>query len=268
MVPYREDSALPSGRMVGRPQAYDQIGRGYATERRPDPRIASRIMDALGAASSVLNVGAGAGSYEPADRFVVAVEPSGVMLAQRPPGAAPAIRAAAEQLPVPSASFEAAMAILTVHHWSDRPAGYAELCRVSRHRVVLTFDPKVHNRHWFLREYVPEIARFEEQRAPSIDEIAYGIGATRVETVPIPHDCIDGFTVAHWRRPHAYLDPDVRRANSGLAQADPAVVERGIQRLREDLRTARWHEQHADILELTELDVGIRIIIGSSDQLQ
>jgi hypothetical protein len=251
-----------AARVVGQPETYDQIGLGYAEERHPDPRLARRITAALGGACSVLNVGAGAGSYEPADRFVVAVEPSGVMLAQRPLGAAPAIRAAAEQLPFPDASFEAVMAILTVHHWSDREAGYAELCRVSPHRVVLTFDPMVHNQNWFLREYVPDIALFEQQRAPSIDEIARGIGATQIESVPIPHDCTDGFTVAYWRRPHAYLDPNVRRGHSGIAQADPAVVERGIERLREDLSTGRWHETHASILELNELDVGIRIIVA------
>lgn len=245
-------------------EAYDQIGLGYAEERHPDPRIASRIADALGDAASVLNVGSGPGSYEPADRSVTAVEPSSVMLAQRPPGAAPGVQAVAEQLPFPDAAFEAVMAILTVHHWSDRAAGYAELCRVSPRRVVLTFDPHVHNQHWLLREYVPSIALFEEQRAPSIDEIAAGIGATHIETVPIPHDCTDGFTVAYWRRPHAYLDPDVRRGHSGLAHADPAVVERGLERLREDLDTGRWYETHADILELDELDVGIRIVIGSS----
>lgn len=243
--------------------AYDQIGVGYAEERRPDPRIMRRITRALGEASSVLNVGSGPGSYEPTDRPVVAVEPSTVMLAQRPRDAAPAIRAVAERLPFTDNAFDAVMAILTVHHWSDRAAGYAELCRVSPRRVALTFDPEVHNENWFLREYVPDVSMFEEQRAPSIDEIAEGIRATHIEPVPIPHDCTDGFTVAYWRRPHAYLDPAVRRGHSGLAQADPAVVERGVERLRADLDSGRWHKAHADILGLTELDVGIRILIGS-----
>jgi hypothetical protein len=239
-------------RVVDRLQPYDEIGHGYAEVRRPDPRIQARIMHALGAASSILNVGSGPGSYEPVDRRVIALEPSGVMLAQRPRGAAAAVQAVAERLPFPDAAF-------------DRRAGYAELCRVSPLRVVLTFDPQVHNQHWFLREYVPSVALFDEQHAPTIDEIADGINASYVETVPIPYDCTDGFTAAYWRRPHAYLDPEVRRGHSGIAQADPTVVERGLERLREDLETGRWYEAHPDILELAELDVGIRIVVGSSD---
>ena len=254
----------PAAEHAGRPSAYDLIGLGYAQVRRPDPRIASQILRALGSSASVLNVGSGPGSYEPTDRFVLAVEPSDVMLDQRPSDAAPAVRAVAEALPFPDSSFDAVMAILTVHHWKDRQAGYAELRRVSPHRVVLTFDPVVHRQHWLLREYLPSVALFDDRTAPSIEEIATGIEATRVETVPIPHDCTDGFTVAYWRRPHAYLDPDARRGQSGPAQADQAVINGGLERLRDDLATGRWHENHADLLELTELDVGIRIVIGSA----
>jgi hypothetical protein len=249
-------------RVIGRPDAYEKIGGGYSEQRRADARIARCILEALGSARTVLNVGAGSGSYEPSDRVVVAVEPSPVMLAQRPADAGPATRAVAEQLPIRSQSFDAALAILTVHHWSNRQAGYEELRRVASRRVVLTFDPQVHNQLWLFHEYLPEVARFEEQRAPSIEEVANGIGATRVEAIPIPHDCSDGFTVAHWRHPHAYLDPNIRRAHSGLAQADPAIIERGLARLREDLKTGRWHANHADLLDRTELDVGIRLVVA------
>lgn len=238
---------------------YDAIGRGYARYRRADPRIAAAVADGLGDARTVVDVGAGTGSYEPGDRPVVAVEPSQVMIAQRPsgPGAVPVVQAVAEQLPFPDDSFDAALVVLSVHHWADREQGYAELQRVARRRVVLTFDPRVHDQFWLIAEYLPEAAT-----TPSFEvaETAEGIGARRVIEVPLPHDCVDAVLPAHWRRPQAYLDPDVRAAASGLARLDPALVEERMQRLAADLASGAWHRRHADLLEADTYDAGFRLL--------
>lgn len=242
------------------PARYDEIGVGYALGRRTDPRWLAPVLDALGDAASVLDVGSGTGSYEPPDRRVVAVEPSAEMIRQRPPGAAPAVRAVAEALPFPPSAFEAALAVLTVHHWGDWRRGLDELRRVSRRQVVLAYDTARHNDFWLVREYVPEVAALELSR-PSAPEIAEYLGAASVLELPVPWDFTDGVFPAHWRRPEAYLDPAVRRACSALAQTSPAAVERGIDRLRADLASGRWHEEHADLLDLTEWDAGFRLIV-------
>ena len=185
---------------------YDTIGRGYARQRRPDPRIAAHVTAALGGARSVLNVGAGAGSYEPPDRRVVAVEPSGVMLAQRPPGAAPAVQARAEALPFPDRAFDATMAVLTLHHWADRARGLAECARVARERVVLlTWDPAASG-FWLTKEYFPAFIEADRRAFPCIASYAgaFGPGArVHVPAVPVPRDCVDGFLGAYWARPEA-----------------------------------------------------------------
>lgn len=240
---------------------YDRIGVGYARRRRDDPRFAEAIGRALGDAHRILNVGAGTGSYEPSDREVTALEPSEVMIRQRPPGRSPVVRGVAESIPFRDRSFDAALAVLTVHHWSDRWAGLAELCRVSRRRVILSFDPQVHNRLW-LMEYIPELAQLESVRAPSIAEIAEGINATSVIAILVPHDCLDGMTVAFWRRPAAYLDPEVRLGSSCLRQADPNAVGRGLDRLEADLRSGKWEQRYGQLLGLSELDCGLRLILG------
>ena len=186
---------------------YDRIGQGYAAVRREDPRLAAAIHAALGDARTVVNVGAGAGSYEPRDRDVIAVEPSPVMLAQRPVGAAPAVQATAESLPFADGAFDAAMAVLSDHHWPDRAAGLRELKRVaSRRAVVLQCDLEPMMDFWLVRDY---LTTFREAGMP-MAELAGHLGAQRIEPVPIPHDCRDGFMHAYWRRPHAYLDPEVR----------------------------------------------------------
>lgn len=243
---------------------YDRIGVGYASGRRDDPRFAEVIGRALGDATRILNVGAGTGSYEPPDREVTAIEPSEVMIRQRPPGRSPVVRGIAESIPFRDRSFDAALAVLTVHHWSDRAAGLAELCRVSRRRVILSFDPQVHNRLW-LMDYIPELAELESVRAPSISELAARINGTSVIAVPVPHDCLDGMTVAFWRRPAAYLDPEVRLGSSCLRQADPSAVERGLHQLEADLRSGTWQERYGHLLERSELDCGIRLIVGEDD---
>jgi SAM-dependent methyltransferase len=242
--------------------AYDLIGRRYATHRRPEPRFAEPLWRALGNARRILNVGAGTGSYEPPTASVrtVAVEPSAVMLAQRPAGAAPAVQAAAESLPFAGGAFDAVMAVLTVHHWSDWHAGLAELRQIAPRRVVLAYDVPRHNSLWLLADYLPSVAERELRRSPSIEEIADGIEADRVEVLPIPHDCIDGMTTAYWRRPEAYLDPVVRACCSGLAQADPALLDAAMARLAGDLRSGRWRARYGHLLELDELDLGYRLL--------
>jgi SAM-dependent methyltransferase len=249
-----------AGSVTGR-AAYETIGHGYVNRRVPDARIAAQIHASLGDAETVLNVGAGTGSYEPTDRRVVSVEPSELMLAQRPASAAPAIQGVAEALPIADDAFDVALAILTVHHWRDVDAGLRELRRVARQQVLFSFDLTRQPDLWFAREYVPASIAMEEGRAPGIEQLVGGLGGARVEPILIPHDCSDGFLGAYWRRPEAYLDPDVRASISSLAQLDQADVDPGVERLAADLASGEWHEQHADLLDLEELDLGYRLLI-------
>jgi SAM-dependent methyltransferase len=230
--------------------------------RREDPRLAARIRAALGDARSVLNVGAGAGAYEPADLEVAAVEPSAVMRAQRPPDAVPAIDAGAEDLPFPDRSFDAAMAILSDHHWGDRDRGLAELRRVARRRVVLlNADPDEVAESWLVRDYLPGFRRLVR---PGFDlaQTLDALGGGRIEPVPIPHDCTDGFMHAYWRRPQAYLDPQVRAGISVFHLLDRAEVERGVERLAADLASGEWERRNRDLLGLEELDLGYRLVVA------
>lgn len=238
---------------------YDRIGVGYAQRRRPDPRIAARIDAALDACGSVLNVGAGAGSYEPARRHVVAVEPSGEMVRQRAPGAAPAVQGTAERLPFRDRSFDAALAILTIHHWANRACGMAEMRRVARERVVIfTWDPE-HSGFWLVQQYFPEILARDRQTFPSLAEIEAAIGPAAASPVPIPADCIDGFLGAYWRRPERYLDASVRAGMSTFAKLDAAA---GLARLRRDIDEGRWDASNGALRELEELDVGYRLVVA------
>jgi SAM-dependent methyltransferase len=242
--------------------AYDEIGTVYARHRQPDPRIAAQIRAALGDARTVVNVGAGTGSYEFDDLDFVAVELSDVMLKQRAPGSAPAVQATAVQLPFPSMSFDAALASLTVHHWPDKVAGLREMCRVAERRVVFGFEVGLEQDYWLGREYLPEVTDLDYGTNLTPEQIAEAIGADRIEVVPVPHDCQDGFFCAYWRRPERYLDPTVRACISCLARLDDAVVERGMARLRDDLASGAWEERHADLLDNEELDLGYRLIIA------
>jgi SAM-dependent methyltransferase len=240
---------------------YDRIGVGYALGRRTDPRWLAPVLSALGSAASVLDVGSGTGSYEPPGRRVIAVEPSAAMIRQRPAAAAPVVRAVAEALPFATGTFDAALAVLTVHHWGDWRRGLAELRRVARRQVVLAYDTALHSDFWFVREYVPEVAALEASR-PSAPRIAEFLGAVSVTELPVPWNFTDGVFPAYWRRPEAYLDPAVRRSCSALAQTAPAAVDRGIARLRADLESGRWHAEHADLLDLPEWDAGFRLIVA------
>lgn len=235
---------------------YDTIGVGYADRRRTDPRWLAPIQAALGSAESVVNVGAGTGNYEPPS-VRLAVEPSLAMIRQRPPGAAPAVRAVAERLPVRHA--DATLAVLTVHHWTDWRGGLAELRRVSDRQVVLAYDAAIHAEFWLVREYVPEVAALEATR-PSAPGIAEELGADRVEVLPVPWDFTDAVFPAHWRRPEAYLDPGVRRSNSALAETAPEVVDRAMQALGADLASGAWAASHRDVLAAAEYDAGFRLI--------
>ena len=240
-------------------ELYDTIGQGYRRLRREDPRIAQRIVRALGDAASVVNVGAGAGSYEPRDRRLVAVEPSRVMIRQRAPSAAPVVQASAASLPFRDASFDAALAVLTIHHWPDLGRGLQELRRAARHTVViLTFDASVSE--FWLTDYFPEIVEIDRRILPPLSELRRHLGTISVVDVPVPHDCSDGFLGAYWRRPHSYLDADVRSAISTFAKLRD--VERGLAALRDDLASGEWQRRHGALLERTELDLGYRLVIA------
>ena len=243
---------------------YDASKATYALTRQGDPRIAARVERALGDARTVLNVGAGAGSYESRRREVTAVEPSATMHAQRPPGAVPAIEAHAEALPFEDASFDAATAILTVHHWREPARGLAELRRVARGPVVvLTFDPAESEAFWLVRDYLPEIVAFDRDRLPPIAAIVQALGgACDVERVPIPHDCRDGFLGAYWRRPELYLEPAVRPAISAFDALPEVALERALGQLRNDLDSGAWQRRYGGLLSLEELDIGYRLVVA------
>ena len=228
--------------------------------RRPDPRIQRLIFSALGDARSVVNVGAGAGNYEPADRLVVAVEPSLAMIAQRRAGAGPAAQAVAEALPFSDQTFDAALATFTIHHWTDLAVGLSELRRVARRQVILLFEPWDSGQFWLI-EYFPEwLALPSEIAAPGVDHVRAHLDVHTVTPVPVPADCSDGFAGAYWRRPEAYLNPSVRAGVSSLAQLSTEIVERGVQRLREDLASGAWEARHGHLRELPEIDLGYRLL--------
>ena len=243
---------------------YDRIGVGYTEWRRADPRIERRIHAALGDARSVVNIGAGPGSYEPRGRRVVAVDLVRGMLEQRSPDAAPAVQGRAEHLPFPDRAFDAAMAVLTVHHWTDVEAGVAELRRVAARQVILHFDLTWQPTLWLTNDYVPQSAMLEGDRAVYMERLLSLLENPVVETVPVPWDCTDGFCGAYWRRPEAYLDPAVRRSISSLSQLRPEDVEPGVTRLAEDLASGRWRERYRDLLALDELDLGYRLVVAGA----
>jgi SAM-dependent methyltransferase len=243
---------------------YDKIGVGYALTRRSDPHIAAQIIHALGDAASVANIGAGTGSYEPADRTVVAVEPSATMIRQRPPGSAPVIRGTAESLPLVDDAVDSATALLTVHHWTDPARGFAEMLRVARRRVViLTWDPTVWESFWLIREYFPA-SDVDGQRAVPIADIVSALGESQILPVSIPHDCVDGLQGAFWRRPASYLDARVRSAISAFATMPRSELDDGLRRLGADIRSGDWEDRHRELLELDEADLGYRLIVAAA----
>ncbi|MFS0701176.1 class I SAM-dependent methyltransferase [Cellulomonas sp. 179-A 4D5 NHS] len=243
---------------------YERHGQDYAALRTTDPRIEARVHAALGGSRTVLNVGAGAGSYEPADRYVLAVEPSATMRAQRPATAAPAVDATAERLPFDDDSVDAAMAMVTIHQWSDVEQGLREMQRVSRGPVVvLTVDAPALYRFW-LADYFPEVIDLDQTRFPTIDRVvgilASGGADVRVDVVPVPVDCVDGFGEAFYARPEAFLSPEVRAATSGFVLADPAAVQRGLERLEADLASGAWDEAHGHLRAQAEYEGAMRLV--------
>jgi SAM-dependent methyltransferase len=241
---------------------YERRGQGYASRRRTDPRIEAYVHEALGSARTVLNVGAGAGSYEPTDRYVVALEPSAAMRAQRPAHAAPALQGVAAHLPFDDKSFDAAMAMLTVHQWPDLRAGLGEIRRVTRGPVVvLTFDGDALDRFW-LADYAPELMEAERRRYPTLDAIgdALGGGAT-IRVVPVPRDCLDGFTEAYFARPEAFLLEDTRRSQSAWGFVDDAVQARVVERLRTDLDSGAWDERYGSWRRQDSFEGALRLVV-------
>jgi SAM-dependent methyltransferase len=242
---------------------YESIGQGYAERRRADPRLERAIAVALGGARSAVNVGAGTGSYEPRVLSLVGVEPAVSMIAQRPAGAAPCVRGHAETLPFGDRAFDAGLAVLTIHHWSDWRMGLRELARVARQRIVLlTWDPNSDG-FWLVTDYLPAMLVADRRRFPDLDGLRDVLGDLSVQRVPIPHDCTDGFLGAYWRRPEAYLDPSIRRGISSFAREDFAE---GIARLAADLDSGAWARKHECLLRRTELDIGYRLVVAEAPQ--
>lgn len=244
---------------------YDEIGTGYAATRREDPRIAALIHAALGDARTVVNVGAGTGSYEPRDREVFPIEPSEVMIAQRDPGLAPAIPGGAYPLPFEDRSVDAAMAVLTIHHWDeDRERGVREMRRVARGPVVLlTFDPRVSARMWLIADYLPEVADLDRRTCPAPEAIARWLGTeVDIQPVPISRDTPDWSLGSFWAHPERVLDAEARNATSGFARMSPKVVERVVDAVGRDLEDGTWDARHGHLRELDEYDVGWRLLVS------
>ena len=238
---------------------YDKIGHTYSGNRQADPRIAAAIDLALDGCASILNVGAGSGSYEPASKSVVALEPSRTMIAQRPPSAAPVVQGVAESLPFRDRSFDAVLGILTVHHWKDKEKGLSECRRVARSQVVFfTIDFDVCARFW-LFEYFPELI-VDRHIFPSIERYADCFGSVESLSIPIPADCRDGFLGAHWKRPRAYLDPLVRGSISTFSKM--GNIDANLRRLESDIESGNWERRYSNLRELTAVDLGYRLVIA------
>ena len=242
---------------------YDRIGIGYAGGRRADPRIAEAIEAALDGAERIVNIGAGTGSYEPAGRQVLAVEPSAAMIAQRAPGAAPVIRAIAEDLPFANDHFDAAMAVLTIHHWTDPARGVAEMRRVTRGPLVfLSHDPDF--RDFWLYDYFPDLPKLDDGRMPRLSDFRDWLGDVRITEVAIPRDCEDGFLAAFWARPHAYLDPAIRAGMSSFWMLGD--ITGGLARLRADLESGAWEKRYGHLLNQAARDCGYRLVVAPAPQ--
>ena len=243
-------------------EVYDTIGAGYAITRRPDPRIARALRVVLEGCRTILNVGAGTGSYEPDDLDVVAIEPSLTMLRQRSQAGAPVVQGRAEALPFRDSAFDAVLGVLTLHHWSDVERGLIECARCARHRVVfLTIDVEVWGKYWLVKEYFPDIYKIDQMTVPSISVLEATLGRIESESLNIPSDCIDGFLGAYWRRPEAYLDPVVRGGMSTFSKITD--VDRRIELLRQDLASGDWASRHRDLLKRNSLDLGYRILTAT-----
>lgn len=245
---------------------YDSIGHGYAGTRREDPRLSKLVADALGDARSVVNVGAGAGSYEPRDRYVLAIEPSDVMAAQRPREIPPAIRGEAHCLPLRDGGVDAAMSVLSLHHWDQhQEAGVRELRRVAKGPVViLTCDPAVSGQMWLMKDYLPEVAALDNRIFPSMDRLASWLGGeTRIDVVPVPRDTCDWTLMSFWAHPERVLDASARAATSGFARMPPEVVERVARAVERDLGDGEWDRRYGHLRGLPDYDAGLRLVVNT-----
>jgi SAM-dependent methyltransferase len=241
-------------------EIYDTIGRSYSARRQADPRLAAQLDALISSDSSVLNVGAGTGSYEPVRSRVIAVEPSSVMISQRPTSAAPAVRAVAEALPFEDGAFDVVLAILTVHHWSSPRKGLEECARVARDRIIiLTWDPESDG-FWLVRDYFPEILATDRQIFPSMDLFRSVLGPIDVHPLPVPADCVDGFLGAFWQRPAAYLDAGLRSGISAFNR--PTSIDSQLKHLERDLKSGDWERRYRVLRHHTELDVGYRLVLA------
>jgi SAM-dependent methyltransferase len=238
-------------------EIYDQIGNEYSKLRIPDKRIESLIHNEIGSCQNIINIGAGSGSYEPKNYNIVAVEPSKIMISQRPIGSAPVIQAYAEYLPFSDKQFDLAMALLTIHHWEDLEKGLMEMKRVSKRQLIFTWDPTFTG-FWLTKDYFPEILKIDKKIFPQINFIESVLGPLKRQIVEIPHNCTDGFGSAYWRRPKAYLNPNVRAAISTFHKI--TNVESGLSRLRDDIESGKWEAQNGHLLELESLDLGFLIL--------
>lgn len=238
---------------------YDTIGIQYSTHRRPDPRILRAVHKELRGAATIINLGAGVGSYEPEGRNLIAVELSRLMISQRPRDASPVVQARAEHVPFKDGAFDVAMAILSLHHWSDIEAGLREAVRIAKHRVVLLTWIGFCGDFWLL-DYLPQIREVDEPLFPSMEAMAEILGPLREVPVPIPHDCTDGFLCAYWRRPHAYLDEGVRSAISTFARVPD--FEKGLRSLDKDLRSGEWERRYSHLFECESMDYGYRLVVA------
>jgi SAM-dependent methyltransferase len=257
VVPSWEDLAMTADPL------YNQIGASYSATRKEDPRIAALIWDAIGPGTSLLNVGAGTGSYEPADRDVVAVEPSPTMIAQRRGRSRLVVQGVAEHLPFPTQSFDAALAVLTVHHWTNREAGLAELRRVSRRQVVFFFEPLETHQFWGL-EYFDEARDLAfEKNAPREELLRACLNVREVRPALVPNDCTDGFGAAFWSRPEAYLEPNVQNGMSWIACLSPAARTQGTAKLAQDLESGDWDRRFGHLRSMDLYDGGYRIAIAT-----
>jgi hypothetical protein len=242
---------------------HEQLACEHPALHPADPRIARQIHEALGDARSVANVGAGAAEYEPVDRWVLAIEPTEHRITRRTRGLTTPIRGHAESLPIPSSSVDAAMACLTLHQWADWRVGVQELRRVARQRVVIfTYDPIYADRFWLLRDYLPELGHLHSRRFPPIEQQCVATGDdVHVETVAIPHDCDNGLLAAHWRRPRAYLDKQMRAGIPTFQLPGAARLLDGLEKLAKDLETGRWRQRNRELLSLEQLDLGYRLLV-------
>ncbi len=249
-------------RVVRHARLYDSIATTYDVIRHPDRRIAARIHAALGDAQRVVNIGAGTGNYEPEGRAVVALEPSPAMIVKRAPGSAPVVRAVAESLPFADGTFDAAMATLTLHHWTDRQQGIAEMCRVARRQVIFMFDPVEIRRFWAIDYWPTSLSLPSEQDLPTTDGLGAILDVIEVQRIGIPIDCTDGFGAAFWGRPEAYLDPHVQHGTSWLAQLTPDELAEGSRRLEADLCSGAWDARYGHLRSTAEFDAGYRLVLA------